>query len=460
MRAENHLTTQSIPKLIRQIAIPSSVGFFFYTMFNVVDTYFGGLISTQVLAALSLSFPVFFIIIAMGSGLSTGATALIATALGEGKREQAKLFAIQGITFGVLTAIVLTFFGVYISPFLFSALGASDEYLVSCLDYMNTIFLGTVFFMLVHMLNSILNALGDTRSHRNFLIAGFLLNIVLNPWFIYGGLGIPPLEIVGIALATVLVQLLGGLYLGFKVFKTGLISNKSTKDIFPKLKPFKDIAKQGFPASLNMITVGIGIFVITYFISKFGKEAVAAYGIATRVEQIVLLPTIGLNVATLTIVAQNNGAKLFDRIKETLKTALQYGGILMAIGAVVVFVLAKYMMALFTPDASVIEIGATYLRITAFVLYAYVILFVNVAALQGVRRPNYAIWIGLFRQLIAPVIVFYLLTDILGFGLAGIWWGILTITWTAAVITIFYARWMLSKVTGLAPVHANSQGLP
>jgi putative MATE family efflux protein len=446
MENEIQLTTQPIAKLLRQIAIPVSIGLFFHTMFNVVDTFFGGLISTQTLAALSLSFPVFFIIIAVGNGFSTGTTALIGNALGAGNRDEARLFGIQGITFGVLVSVIMTWVGVYASPYLFSLLGASDDYLATCLIYMNTIFLGTVFFIMVHMLNAILVALGDTRSFRNFLIAGFFLNIILDPWFIYGGLGIPPLEITGIALATVLIQLSGGVYLGIKVYKTGLMSHKSIRDIFPKPGYFIEIARQGFPASLNMITVGVGIFVITYFISKFGKEAVAAYGIATRVEQIVLFPTIGLNTATLTIVAQNNGAKLFGRIKETLSTALRYGGILMGLGTIGVFLLAEQLMGLFTGDGKVVEIGATYLRIAAFVFYAYVILYVNVAALQGVKRPMYAIWIGLYRQIIAPMIVFYFLTQILDFGLMAVWWGIFSVTWSAAVITFFYARRLLRKV--------------
>jgi putative MATE family efflux protein len=446
MENEIQLTTQPIAKLIRQIAIPVSIGLFFHTMFNVVDTFFGGLISTQTLAALSLSFPVFFVIIAMGSGISIGTTALIGNAFGAGNRDEATLFGIQGISFGVLVSIIMTLIGLCASPFLFSVLGASADYLSACLIYMNTIFLGTLFFMLVFMLNAILVASGDTRSFRNFLIGGFFLNIVLDPWFIYGGLGMPPLGIAGIALATVLIQLFGAVYLGIKVYKTGLMSNRSIKDIIPKASYFKEIAREGFPASLNMVTVGIGIFVITYFISKYGKEAVAAYGIATRVEQIALLPTVGLNTATLTIVAQNNGAKLFDRIKEALNTALRYGGIVMGLGTIGVFLFAEQLMGLFTSDGRVVEIGATYLRIAAFVFYAYVILYVNVAALQGVKRPMYAIWIGLYRQIIAPIIVFYFLTQVLDFGLMAIWWGIFSVTWSAAVITFFYARRLLRKV--------------
>jgi putative MATE family efflux protein len=311
---------------------------------------------------------------------------------------------------------------------------------------MDTIFSGTLFFMLAYMLNAILNALGDTRSFRNFLIAGFFLNIIFDPWFIYGGLGLPPLKIAGIALATVLIQLLGSIYLGIMVHKTGLISRNRWRDFVPKPEYFKEIARQGLPASLNMITVGMGIFVITYFISKFGKEAVAAYGIATRVEQMALLPAIGLNTATLTIVAQNHGAKLFHRIRETINRALGYGGFLMGIGTLTVFFLSKYLMGFFTGDLRVQEMGSTYLKIDAFVFYAYVILFVYVSALQGAKRPMFAIWIGISRQVITPLVVFFLLTQILGVGLLGIWWGIFAITWSAALFTIFYARWRIEKL--------------
>lgn len=447
MTKDNGLTTQSIPKLIRQISIPASTGFFFYTMYNVVDTYFAGLISTLTLSALSLSFSVFFIIIATGNGISTGTTALIANALGAGDREKAELLGIQGISFGILTSMILTFAGIRISPFLFSVLGASDNYLEISSKYMDTIFLGTLFFMLQYMLNSVLNALGDTRSLRNFLVVGFLLNMVFDPWFIFGGLGIPPLGIVGIALATVLIQLIGCLYLGFKVYKTGLISQKVLGEIFPKYEYFREIGRQGFPASINMFTIGIGIFVITYFVGKFGNEAVAAYGIGMRIEQIVLIPTIGLNTATLSIVAQNNGAKLFGRINETLSTALRYGGILMSLGTICVFFFSEYLMAFFSDDAHVVEIGSVYLKIDALVLYAYVILFVNIAALQGIKRPMFAIWMGIFRQIIAPIILFYILTRILDFRLMGIWWGIFTITWSSAIFTIFYSRTILKRVS-------------
>jgi len=448
MQNDVKLTSDPIPKLVRHIAAPASIGFFFNTMYNVVDTYFAGLISTQALAALSVSFPIFFIIIALGAGLSTGLTAVMATLLGAGRFEHAKLVAVHGIIYGVLLSFFIGALGVAVSPFLFAALGASSDYLAICIEYMNTIFYGSSLFLLLYMLNAVLNAYGDTKPFRNFLIAGFFLNILLDPWFIYGGLGLPPLGVRGIAAATVLTQLVGCIYLGAKVSCKGLLSGIPSKQAVCVWRSVREISYQAFPASLNNMTVGIGIFVITFFLSKFGKEVVAAYGIATRVEQIILLPAFGLNVATLTLVAQNNGAMLYERISASLQTALRYGIILMAIGNLGLLLFPVQLMSVFSSDSAVISIGAGYLRIASFLLYAYVILYVHVATLQGMKKPLFPLWIGLFRQIVAPISFFYVATSMCHFGLHSVWWGIFCINWTAALITVFYARNLLGRMGG------------
>jgi putative MATE family efflux protein len=440
-------TIDPIPRVIRIISVPASIGLFFNTMFNVVDTYFAGLISTQALAALSLSFPVFFIIIALGSGMSTGATALIATALGARDMEKARMFAVQGVGFGVLLSVAVTAVGILASPPLFSLMGASGPYLSLCLKYMNTIFAGSLFFILNYMLNAILNALGDTKTFRNFLIAGCVLNMGLDPWFIYGGFGVPAMGITGIAVATVVVQAIGTLYLGYRVSRTDLACGRCFREAVPRGAALREICSQGFPTSLNSLSVGIGVFVITSFVSLFGSDAVAAYGVATRVEQIILMPAIGLSIATVTLVAQNRGAGLYQRVIETVHVALRYGALFMTLGTLALLVFAGSLMGLFTPDSRVIAAGTFYLRISAFILYAYVVLYVNISALQGLKRPGYGLIIGTIRQIALPLVIFPLLAHTLGTGLKGIWTGIFLINWSAAAFTYLYARAVLKRIT-------------
>ena len=441
------LLNQPIPGLIRKLAVPTSVGYFFNTMFNVVDTFYGGMVSTAALAALSLSFPVFFLIISIGAGISTGATALIGHALGAGRRRQAHRLAAQTISFGVLHGALLTWIGPLLAPSLFSLLGARGQVLALALDYMNAIFAGSAFFLVNYVLNSILNATGDSRSFRNYLVAGFFLNLLLDPWFLYGGFGLPAFGLAGVAWATVLVQALGNCYLLARVVHCGVLTGFRWRELIPQRQVYLDLARQGFPASLNMMTVALGIFVITGFVARFGSDAVAGYGIATRIEQIALLPVMGMNVATLALVAQNHGARQLERVIEVIRTALRAGACLMAAGTAAVFIAAGPLMALFTKDARVIGIGVGYLRIEAFVLVAYVVLYCSVAVLQGLKRPAFPLAIGLLRQIVLPLPVFYLCAVVMDWGLLGIWWGIFAVTWIAACVALYYVGRTIALLT-------------
>ncbi|MSM41061.1 MAG: MATE family efflux transporter [Geobacter sp.] len=437
------LLHQPIPRLLRQLAVPVGVGFFFNTMFNVVDTFYAGRISTSAIASLALCFPLFFVIIAVGVGILMATTSLIGHGLGAGRLEDAKRYAAQAFSFALVHALLVTVAGIVATPWIFTRMGASGEYLALAVGCMRALFSGSVFFLGNYVCNAILSATGDTRSFRNFLVAGFLLNLLLDPWFMYGGFGLPPLGLPGIAWATVAIQGMGGFYLLRRVIGTGLLTPFSAWHFIPRKDSFIRLFSQGVPASLNMLTVSLGIFVITWFIGRYGTSAVAAYGICTRVEQIVLLPVMGLNIATLTLVAQNYGAGQFARVSETPGTALRGGLLLMAFGSVAVFLGGGVLLKLFTRDPEVIAAGIGYFRVNAFVLGAYVILYINNAALQGLQKPAFALWIGLFRQLAAPLVAFPLLAGYLGWGLSGVWWGILLVTWIAAAMSVIYTRHML-----------------
>lgn len=434
------LTSAPIPQLVRRLAIPAGTGFFFNTMFNVVDTWYGGQLSTTALAAMSLSFPVFFLILAIGSGVSTGATALIGNALGRKDYDEAKIYLSQSLSFTLVHALFLTIAGLTLAPHIFMLMGAHGEYLAHALRYMNVIFAGSVFFLLNYAMNAILNSHGNTVAYRNFLIGGFLLNLALDPWFMYGGAGLPALGLSGIALATVLVHALGMVYLFSQLSKTGSMPSLRLTDLRPRWQYFRELFKQGFPATMNMMTVSLGIFIITWFVGRFGEQAVAAYGIGTRIEQIALLPVMGLNISTLALTAQNFGAERIDRIRETVSVSLRYGIMLAVTGTAAALLYSRELMGIFTADRSVIDMGVGFLAIEAFVLPAYVLLYICVSAMQGIKMPLFGLIIGLYRQIAGPLFVFHLFTTVMGLGLIGIWWGIFGITWSAALIVVVYVN--------------------
>ncbi|HZK06649.1 MAG TPA: MATE family efflux transporter [Bacteroidales bacterium] len=448
-----------IPLLIRRLAIPTSVGFFFNTMFNVVDTIYAGQISTLAQAGLAISFPVFFIILSVGMGIGTGTTALIANALGRRNLQKARMFARQAITFGFLLSLLLSVVGYLVVPYLFRFMNATGEYLQLALDYMNVILISTVTFLLNGILNGILSSRGDARSYRNVLVVGSILNIGFDPLLLFGWGPFPAMGIQGIALSTVLIQAAGLIYMGYRVSRTELFIRIRPRYFIPRKEYFKEIAQQGFPASLNMMTVAIGIFIITWFISGYGNDTVAAYGIATRIEQIALLPTIGLNIAVLAIVGQNFGAGHYERVHEAYRKSLKYGAIIMGAGMVWVFLLSDLLMKFFTVDPPVIGIGATYLKIAVMMFYSYVLLNVSVAALQGMKKPMFAVWIGLFRQVVMPITLFGIFSWVMKLELTAIWWGLVAINWTAAIFAVIYVTKKLRKIPLVASQASDTEKL-
>lgn len=446
MRKSEHLTTQEIPSLIRQLAIPASVGMFFNTMYNVVDTFYAGLISTEAIASLSLSFMIFFVIIGLGYGFSSAITALLGNAFGKKKYKLASIYAHKGLFFIPLLGIFLGIIGYFTAPSLFILLGASDQYLATSIEYINPILFGTVFFMFNFSLNSVLVAQGDTKTYRNTLIFGFFANLALNPLFIYGFLFIPAMGIKGIAIATVLIQVINMFFMLYKVLQTKVIHFEKLQYFLPDLRVYKRFMNQGLPISLSMLTMAFGSLILTYFVSHYGMQAVAGYGIGYRVEQLMLLPALGLNTAVLTLVANNYGAKKYDRVIETLKVSLKYGFIISTIGIIILTVLGRFFIMQFDSNETVVNFGVDYLLVEIWIFYAYIVLFICVSTLQGIKKPKMILFISLYRQIFAKLIIAWVIVKFFELDYIYLWFGILFMIYSAAIFAYFYTNRVLKEV--------------
>lgn len=443
---QTSLTEAPISKLIKKIAIPASIGFLFNTLFNVVDTFFAGQISTEALSGLSVSFPIFFIIISIASGFGNGLTALISNALG---KKDVKLFhelifnaLILGVFFGLLFIFVLPY---AVGP-LFDIQGVKGIEKQYGMDYSVTIFYGAIFFIINFMFNAILSSQGNTKPFRNYLIIGFFLNVILDPLLIFGWLGLPALGTQGVALATIIVQAFGTCYMTYHVIHSNSFSMQMFKSSRFSLKKIGSILTQSVPATLNLASIAIGAFIINYFVLLYGREtSVAAYGVALRIQQVALLPTIGLNFAVIALIGQNLGANKIPRIFETNRLAMKYGVILAAITGSLIFILSKPLVSIFSSDPNVIAIGSLYIRIDTIGFLSYVIMNILTSSLQGVKKPVYGLIVAFMRQLF-PLFIFPLFAITFGLGLEGVWYGVVFINWIATFILFILYLQVFKKI--------------
>ena len=441
------LGNDQIPKLIRQIAIPASVGMFFNTMYNVVDTFWAGQLSPEALAALSLSLIPFIGLLAVGIGLGQGANALISNALGADDDDQASRLIAQAFSLAFAVSAVIVVIGIVVTPFLYRGMGASGEYLKLSLNYMNWLIYGSGTFIFAFVINSGLNAQGDTKSYRNALICGFFANVVLDPLFLFGWGPFPALGLEGIAISTVLIELGVVTYLSIKLLSSKLGEKLIIKKFVPQVETITDLVKQGFPASLSMLFISLNFYVILHFISDFGKTSVAAYGVSTRIVQVILLPSIGLNTAALTLTGFNFGANNLDRVNQTWRTCFKYSLLLTTLGGALLLFFPEFLLRLFTDSQEIIEVGPTLLRVEAVLLAAYTIIFLGTSILQGIKKPMFGMILSVYRLIVAPVIFFWVFSEILGYGLNGIWAGIFLTTASGALITWFYLNRTLKKLS-------------
>ena len=443
-----NLLKDNVPSLVKKLALPAMVGTLFQTLYNIVDTFFAGKISAEALAALSKSFPIYFIIIATSIGVTVAGTSLIGNSIGENNKNKTINYFTHIIYFAIIISILITFLGLFYSEKVFVLMGSSKEVTFLGLEYINVIYSGSFIFILVVALNSLLHAEGDTKTYRNVLILSFLLNIVLNPILIFGFLFIPAFGVKGIGIATIIAQSVSLIIILVKVLKNSRVKEITKDYLKPKLLFFKNIFFQSMPITLSICGYALAAAIIFTYVGQSGEYAVAGYGAGTRIEQVVLLPILGINTAIISIISQNYGAKNFSRIKETYFTAIKYAFVIMVTSGIIVFISANIITSVFSNDPEVIEYGKRYLKISAFVLPAYPVFFLSNGFFMALKKSENAMISNLFRNVLNPIIVFYI-AKYISASFSTFFWIWVGINWFFSIsyflIVIYYFKTKLEK---------------
>ena len=437
-----NLLKDEVSLLVRKLAVPASVGTLFQTLYTIVDTFYAGKISPEALSALSKSFPIYFLIIATSIGVTVAGTSLIGSSIGEKKEKNVLSYFGNVIIYSIIISIVVSILGFAFGEKIFLLMNSSQEVTILGLEYINVIFLGTILFILVVALNSFLHAEGDTKTYRNVLIFSFFLNIILNPIFIFGFLLIPPLGITGIGIATLIAQFVSLLVILIKILNNQRIKQITLDHFKAKFFFLKNIFFQSMPITIAILGYSIAATVVFTYVGLFGEYAVAGYGSATRIEQVVLLPILGINTAIISIIAQNIGAKYYDRVEQSYFTSIKYGLFIMLIAGVVIFISADIVPKFFSSNPEVIMHGSMYLKISAFILPAYPIFFLSNGFFMALKKSEKAMVNNIARNVIVPVLSFYIAKYLnADFKTFFYIWAIFQ--WLISLMLLFYVKYYI-----------------
>jgi putative MATE family efflux protein len=411
-------------------------GTFAMNAYGLVDAWFVARLGTGSLAAMAFAVPVVMLLTCIAGGLGTGVTSLMSHALGRGDREAAARLVSHGIELVVGSAVILAFVGYVTMDWLFTRLGASAETLPLIRAYMSIWFCGAPFMALPWLGNGLLIASGDSAAVSGRMVFGAVLNIILNPILIYGYLGLPAMGIGGSALATVISQAVSTAWLIWLLHHRHKLLKWGREDRRHLLNSFRRILALGIPGMMSMILMPVSASILTWILSHFGQEAVAASGAAGRIEMAAFIIPMALGISLMPFVSQNYGANRPDRVREAFRLstcfALVYGA-----GIAGIFILAApWMAAAFSDDPKVTGILISYIRITAVgygmtEVHRYCTFF-----LTGLHKPMQSLLLDVVRVIVLLSPLAYLGSRWI--GVSGVFWGRLLTDMVAGLIGILW----------------------
>ncbi|MDD4995775.1 MAG: MATE family efflux transporter [Patescibacteria group bacterium] len=443
-------------KTVLRMAVPMLAGTFAMNAYNLVDTWFVSRLGTNALAAMSFTFPVVMLLMFIMRGLGTGAMTVVAHALGREKQQTAARITTHAAFLSSSLALCLTVAGLLTIRPLFARLGATGEVLVLTQQYMWIWYLGLAFRVVQMMFADIIIGTGNTKAVSLLMVGGTVLNFILDPIMIFGLLGFPKMGIRGAALATVISEvlvLLAAFYFIHQRYHLIIFASHTRLRI---LSSWRRILHIGIPTTLSSVLTPISAAVVIKIVSGFGKAAVAAIGVASRIEMFAFMIPMTVGMSLVPFVSQNYGAQRFDRIKAVRKGAMLFALIFGFIIAVAFLFIARPLGRLFSSDPEIINILTRYIYITCF---GYGFLEVHRYAgfcMIGIHRPLSSALLNTIRVIVLMIPLAYFGAKL--FGIYGVFWGRLITDICSAVIGIIWTGRILKKSSYNSPLMSQSDG--
>lgn len=445
---ELELTEGSVGRPLFFLSLPIVITNLLQTAYNLADTFWLGQYSTEALAAISFAFPMVFLLIALGMGLSVAGSILVAQYTGADRPEQAGFAASQTMTFSLLAAIVLGFVGFFIVETLLRLFGASPAVLPGATAYMQVISIGLVFMFGFFVFISLMRGYGDTVTPMLVMFGSVAINIVLDPFVIFGWGPFPELGVAGAAYATIFsrgLALMVGLYLMFEGSRGVQIR---PAEMIPDPAFLRRLLRLGVPASIEGTGRALSVNLMLFVVGMFPTTVVAAYGIGVRVFSVVFLPAIAVARGVETMTGQNMGADKADRAATAAGFAAKVMFVILGLFGVYIWFASETVVALFSSDPTVVATGSTFLRFVAPTFGFLGIMRAYSGSIRGAGKTMIAAVIGVATLGLIRLPIAYV--GAINIGQTGIWiaFGVSNVA-GAIMAYLWYRRgsWRAADVT-------------
>jgi putative MATE family efflux protein len=436
---ERSLTEGSIFGALVRLSVPIVLASMLQTAYQITDTWWVGRLSAEAVAAVSLAFPIHFVMVAIGGGLAIAGSVLIAQYKGRGDERAMNHVTAQTLIMVLAASIVLSTIGYIFSEPLMRFMGAEPNVLPDAVRFMQITFIGFIFVFGFFVYQSLMRGLGVVQIPMLIVLLTVLLNFALDPLFIFGWGPIPAMGVAGAAMATVSTQALAAA-IGFTLLFSGRHGLRPRlADFRPDWKVIGKTFKLGLPASVEQATRALSLTLMTLLVASFGTIPVAAYGIGIKILTFVVIPAMGLAMATTTLVAQNLGAGKLDRAEQTTLIASLLSFCIPTVGGVFLFLFAVPLATFFVPNSQpAIDESAHFIRIIAFALGCIGLQHAITGTLRGAGNTMAAMVLTIVSAWVIQFPLAYILSQHTSLGIDGIWWSHPFSMVASAVVTLLW----------------------
>lgn len=410
MIQENKMGTMPVNKLLISMSLPMIISMLVQAMYNIVDSVFVAQISENALTAVSLAFPLQNLMIAFAGGTAVGVNALLSRSLGEKNQDHVNQTAVNSVFIFLVTAVIFMISGLTLSNLFFNVQTTNTEIVNAGTQYSMIVVGCSIGLFCQFLFERLLQATGRTLFTMVTQGLGAIINIILDPIFIFGLCGFPKMGVAGAALATITGQIIACLLALFFNLKFNHDIHFKFKRFRPNAHIVKQIYSVGIPSIIMQSIGSVMTFGMNTILITFSTTATAVFGVYFKLQSFVFMPVFGLNNGMIPIIAYNLGAKQKKRMFDTIKLAMIYATGMMIIGVIFFETIPQTLLGFFNASEAMIKIGTPALRIIAihFIFAGFSI--VCSATFQAVGKGTYSLLTSLIRQLLVLLPCAYVLS--------------------------------------------------